>query len=218
MNQLYTNVYVDNWESESVSKLQLFVMMKGNDDYPDAIDMLSPAYSQLYDSYAWGTGIKRLILDERALTDADKQLTIYKNLFYSAVIDFKNVMFTNFSNNRDFYIYYSEGSKKEGEYIDHSLDFCDSGYHYFEFRGEDANDHTIQELCKFIALVTTVSRNEEGGNEAIPMCSGGELSVSRHKEVIKMKLMPVNSIDLYSQFLVDMLGNNTMDMIIDAKK
>lgn len=213
--EVYPGIEIDTLSREKISKLQLFVTAKNDSvsDIPDAIDQLSDRYKYLYDSYAWGVGIKRLIVRPESISGFVSQIKTYESLFYSATLDFKSFMFTNFSNDRDFYIYYSEDHQYNG-----GLDFCDNGYHCFEFGSMDL----LPDICKMLGMLCTLQRNGKN-SECLPVCTGGELSLVPQKGIIKMKIMPKNTIEfnnvdsLYDYFC-GIISKPVIRAIIDSKK
>lgn len=190
---------------ERCSRLQFFTEIQGNE--PDAIDILDDVYKDMYESYAWGTGIKRLMIDDRGLNTFNSQVKKYSSYFYSLLIDFKNFMFTCHKLRREFYMYYCTDYSGS-----HDLDFCGTGYMCFEMPYTDDN---IKKLSMFIGIITSVQR--PGIDSGLPLCTAGEFRIIQNKGILKFKLMPGKNL-LDDEEYNNILGHDFMKTLRDSKK
>jgi len=202
-------IVFDNGTKTVVEPLQFFMSNKNcniPDDAIDAIDLLSQEFDIFKESLSWATGYKRLLV-QLPTKEHLGQLTTYKNIFYTLILNIDAFMFTNHKPRREFYMYYSLG-RSPG---DHDLDFCDHGYNCLEIYFDDyihGPESFMKDMAILLSIITTFERNDDSG---MPMCTGGEYKIIRHRNIMKMKLMP--NFDLYDE-LFDTLFNEDFIKLI----
>lgn len=190
--------------------LQLFVPQKynGKTSPKNAISasmVLDSSYNGLEEATSWAVGkhsLNRIFIDKgsndgsNANTVSTNKTRMYEQIQkYSSVIysfmstKYVDFMFVNYRPVREFYMYYTKPR------LDHELDFCDNGYHYFEV----VDEIPIDKLSRMLAVMLTVERPECPG---IPTITAGEISYRYDEENVgyyRIKIMPeIDDDDIYS--------------------
>lgn len=195
--------------------LQLFVPCKflGNRRPNNAVSaslVLDETYDGLEEATKWAIGkhdMVRMFIDlEGKKADVSPfvhQIKTYSDIIYS-FMETKgvNFMFINYRPVREFYMYYTIPR------LDHDLDFCDNGYHYFEIY-----DIEPEVISKMLAVLLTVSRP---GLPNIPTITAGEISYHVDEEgnsLYKMKIMPEVDVEDISNLeeMTDLPFNKLID-------